>query len=193
MAEFPMTSPAPQYPIRVAPVYRTLVSEMDAGTEQRRAKWLFPRFDVFVSYDILTAAEMDTLWRFFVARRGRYGAFYLVDTALIDHDGLYVGTGDASSVTWDLPGVDTGTVSIYLDGVLKTVTTHYTLASGGGEADADRVTFVSAPAAGAVITCDFTGYLRCHVRFDADRLDRELFTATLYRLGGVQLRGVGPV
>ena len=193
MATYPMTSPDPEYPLRISPVYRTIISEMDAGTEQRRAKWLFPRYDAFVSYNVLTAAEMDTLWRFFIARRGRWGSFYLVDTALIDHDGLYVGVGDASSLTWDLPGVDTGSVKIYLDGVEKTVTTHYTLAAGGGEADADRVTFTSAPAAAAVITCDFTGYLRCHVRFDLDRLDRELFTAELYRLGGVQFRGVGPV
>lgn len=193
MATYPMSSPAPEYPVRIAPVYRTLVSEMDAGTEQRRSKWLFPRYDVFVGYNVLTATEMDTLWAFFVARKGRYGSFYVVDPEQMDHAGLYVGTGDASQVTWDLPGVDTGTVKIYLDGTLKTVTTHYTLSEGGGEASADRVTFVSAPAAGAVITCDFTGFLRCHVRFDLDRLERELFSVSLFRLGGVQLRGVGPV
>lgn len=73
-----------------------------------------------------------------------------------------------SSKTYDLHGLTTSAQKIYIDGVLKTVSTHYSIASGGGAAGADRLTLVDYPAIGSLITSDFTGHLRIKGRFKDD-------------------------
>ena len=61
--------------------------------------------------------------------------------------------------------------------------------TGGGDGSADRVDFVTAPATGESISCDFTGKLRINCRFAQDRLSRELFINILFAYG-IELRGL---
>lgn len=189
MATYP-TDPAPQYPLVVTPRYRTLIAPLDGGSEQRRSKFAYPKYDVLVTYSLLEAVDISTLWDFFVARRGAYGAFYIIDYVLKAYTDLYVGLGDGSTTIYDLPGAKTSARTVYINGVDPV---GESFLSGGGEGGADRVQFASAPADGDVLTVDFTGYLRCHVRFELDTMDRELFSANFLRMGGVQLIGVAPV
>jgi hypothetical protein len=194
MATFPESSPTPNYPLIVTPRWDTIVSKMDGGAEQRRQKTLFPVYDVKVVYDALSNSEARTLWNFFMARRGRYEAFYIYDMALLagsafDHDGQFVGSGDGVTDTFDLPGRSTSSQTIYVDGAAQTLTTHYTISAGTGVSGADQVVFVTAPTDGTVITADFTGFLRMRVRFAEDTLSREIFMTTLSRIG-ITLTGV---
>jgi len=193
MSTYP-ESPKPIYPLIVEPEFKTLISGFDGGGEQRRQKQLFPKYNVTVNYGALSETDMQTLWDFYLARKGAYEAFYIYDLALLasispNHDGQYVGTGDASTEVFDIPGRSTSSQVIYIDGVEQTLTTDYVILNGGGESSADRVDFVSPPAAGEVVTADFTGFLRIRARFAEDKLSRELFMTNLFRYG-IQLKGL---
>ena len=197
MATFPESSPSPNYPLNLRMRFAT--SKVGLGGDrivsQRRSAVVFPVYDVSVPYNSITAVEAQTLWNFFKARYGGQEAFYIYDLSLLAsvapaHVGEFVGVGDASETTFDIPGRSTASQTIYVSGVVQTLTTDYTISTGTGDSGADQVDFVSAPAAGAVIKADFTGFLRCRVIFKNDVLDRELFVRDLMRYRSIELEGV---
>lgn len=195
MATFPET-PVPIYPLTVTPVFNTLVSDLGNGNEQRRSKWLFPKYDVIVKYsDMSLANGWQTLFNFYQARKGAAEAFYIYDPAYIlqedtEYTDQYIATADGSTLTYDIPGRGVSDVNIYVNGVEET--SGFSIDADGGESNSARVTFTSAVAQGALITCDFTGDLRIRARFTHDRLSRELFVALLVQTG-IELTGLGPV
>ena len=79
-----------------------------------------------------------------------------------------VGIGDNADVTWDLdyPAVDelgditddATKIEVFLDGVLKTPTTDYTLDGDGGTASVGQITFTVAPAQDDVIEASYYAY-----------------------------------
>ncbi|OPY78295.1 MAG: hypothetical protein A4E65_02318 [Syntrophorhabdus sp. PtaU1.Bin153] len=183
MAEYPMTKkPAPDG-FTVSPRWNTVIEKYDSQNEQRKAKLSFAVYDVSLKYNALTLSEIQTLWAFYMARMGSYESFYIYDLAVMAHTNLCVGIGDGTSNTWDLPGKSTSSQAIYVDGASLSETLEYSILTGGGAESADRVLLVNAPADGAVITCDFTGYLRMKVRFKEDKLNRESFAYFLFHLG----------
>jgi len=193
MSTYP-ESPKPIYPLILEPEWKTLISGFDRGGEQRRQKQLFPKYDVAVQYDALSESDMQILYDFYMARKGSSEAFYIYDLALLanispNHAGQYCGTGDGVTEVFDISGRSTSSQVVYLDGVEQTLTTDYVILTGGGESSSDRIDFVSAPAAGEVITVDFTGYLRIRARFMEDKLSRELFMTILFRYG-IKLKGL---
>lgn len=150
MATFP-ESPVPFYPLEVVEIWDTLVSRMESGTEQRRQRQLFPIYDVTVTYDVLSAADCETLWQFYSARKGAYEAFYIYDLALLagvsfSHKAQYCGTGNGTIDTFDIPGRSTSSQTIYLDGASQA--SGYSILTGGGASNADRVQFTTPPASG---------------------------------------------
>jgi hypothetical protein len=162
---------------------------MDSGKEQRRQKQLYAKYDVKLQYNVLTTVEIQVLWNFYTARQGTFEAFYFYTLEVADWDNLYVGVGDGTSVTFDLPGKSTSSVTVYVDGY--TVAT-YTKLVGGGAESSDRITFVTAPSAGQIITCDLTGYLRIRCRFKEDYFSRNNFEYVLYK-SGIELKGLTTV
>lgn len=181
MAEFP-SSPAPSDPVSVTPIWKTNVTTMDSGKEQRRQKWSFAKYDINLIYDLINPqSDMQILWDFYMARKGSAEAFYFYLRRSGAHKALYVGYGDATLTTFDLPGKSTSARAIYLDGASQG--SGYTIISGGGDADSDRVTFTSAPSLGQLVTCDFSGFLRVRCRFAEDRMTEERFYLTCYRTG----------
>lgn len=196
MAEVFSESILPIYPVSITPVWQTVVARFDGGGEQRRQKQLYATYDVQLNFKALSAADAQTLWAFYMARKGAAVAFYFYDPApgigiTTSHAGLYAGTGDGSTEVFDLPGKSTSSQVIYAAGVEQTLTTDYVILTGGGDGSADRVDFVSPPATGVVITCDFTGTLRIRCRFAQDRLSRELFMTVLTNYG-IELKGLSP-
>lgn len=194
MATFPETNPAPRYPLIIEPEFNTLISDFDGGGEQRRRKSLYPKYNVTVRYKGLSVAEAKILWEFYIARAGSCEAFYIYDLALLfghpfNHIGEYCGTGDGVAAIFDIPGRSTSSQTIYIDKVDNTASASILI--GGGVSNSDRVQFVAAPAPGAIITADFTGFLRMRVRFLDDRLPRQNFTYKLYAYG-IKLRGLSP-
>ena len=79
-----------------------------------------------------------------------------------------VGLGDNADLTWDLdyPAVnelgvvtdDATKIEVFLDGVLKTPTTDYTLDGDGGVASVGEITFVVAPGTDVVIEASYYAY-----------------------------------
>lgn len=186
----------PVYPVVITPVWGTLVSDFDSGNEQRRQKLLYAKYDVQLQMRAVSAADLQTLWDFYQARKGAAGAFYFYDPRpangiTVSHTGLYVGTGDGSTEIFDIPGKSTSSQTIYVDGTEQTVTTDYAILTGGGDGSADRVDFVVAPGNGQIITCDFTGTLRIRCRFAQDSLSFEWFMVLLTNIG-LQLKGLAP-
>lgn len=194
MAIYPEINPTPNYPLVIIPKWRTIVTPMESGKEQRRAQWVYPKFDVTVTYTALVSSNVQNLYDFYMDRRGSYEAFYVYDMALHksisrSHDGLFVGNGDSTTLTFDLPGRSISAETIFLDGSSVSSST-YAILTGGGESSADRVQFDAAPSTGQVITADFTGYLRIRARFADENLPFELFEANLQRTGAINLMGL---
>ena len=195
MATFP-EDPKPVYPLVVTPVWNTIISQTGTGKEQRLQKSLFAVYDVTVKYYGLSSADAKTLWEFYMARKGAFEAFYIYDLALLAgvsfvHTGMYAGVGDGATDVFDIPGRSTSSQTIYIDGNEQSTPTDYSILTGGGVSGSDRIDFVSAPAEGNIITCDFAGFLRIRARFLHDELPRELFIRNLFNYG-IELKGLKP-
>ncbi len=187
MACFP-ENPAPSFSLVLKPKWRTIVSQFDGGKEQRRQKQAFAKYDVSLTYKMLTRSEMQALWNFYQARKGSYEPFYFYTPDLDEYRAIYVGTADGSSVIFDIPGRYTAAQTVYLDGSQQS---GYTVLVGGGAENSDRILFTSPPPAGTVITCDFVGSLRIRCRFKEDEMSRDWFALSCYRTG-LELRGLAP-
>lgn len=188
MSDIFPTTPAPDYPLKLTPRWSTLVSKFDSGAEQRRVKRLYPVYDVELKYKTLTKTEAETLYVFYMARRGMAEAFVIYDLFSQGHICQYVGVGDGATTIFDLPGKSTSSHEIYIDGQVQS--SGFEILYGDGDGDSDRVEFETAPAQGQVLTCDFTGFLRIRVRFAKDELTRETFDYLLYTYG-IDLEGLG--
>jgi len=186
MAVFP-TSPEYGYPVVFTPVWNTLKSGYENGSEQRRQKWLYPKYDITIRFNALTEADAKTIYEFYMARNGSYESFYFFDPYAFNHVGLYVGTGDGVEDIFDIPGKSTSVYTHYENG--DVVTSGFSVLTGGGDGEADRIDYTTAPPAGTIITIDFTGYLRAKVRFKDDAMDRNNFTTNLFRYG-LELKGL---
>jgi len=217
MSEVYPIIPVPSWPYDIKVRWNTTVSSFDGGKEQRRQKNLYPKYDVSLTYPVLTEANMQILWSFYQSKKGTYEPFYFYSLESTTWEGCYIGIGDGVTTTFDIPGRSTSNVIIYQDGValraegtsdillenddeltaedndtiIREGPEEYTLYIGGGAASADRVTFATAPAANDLLTCDFTGYLRIRCRFQ-EELSRSAFTAALYRTG-IKLKGLANV
>ena len=123
MSEYPVPpNPAPDG-LLVTPVWTTVTTPFDAMTEQRKAKQVFAKYDVSLKYpEGMTNADIMTLWAFYMARKGAYQAFYIYDLLSQAHTGLFVGWGDGTTTTFDLPGKSTSGHTIYIDSSAITLT-----------------------------------------------------------------------
>lgn len=195
MATFPET-PSPIYPLTIIPRFKTIQTEFDNGSEERTAKWLFPKYDVTVQYLALSATNAQILWNFYLARKGSYEAFYIYDLSLMQlvtksHVDQYIATGDGATTTFDIPGRSTSSHAIYKDSVLED-SGNYSILTGGGTSSSDRVQFNTAPTTGEIITADFAGYLRIRVRFAQDQMSQEMFALNLFSTG-LEMKGLAAV
>jgi len=171
--------------------YRTLKTAFgQAGEPQASQKWLFPKRDIGpLKYPNITKANARTLWQFFQARAGAYELFSWFDAYADDYVGEYVGTGDGSTVLFNLPVKSASAYTVYIDGITQTGGgTDYTFNSGAGSDGEDSITFVSAPSAGERITADFTGILKVRCRFKKDDIKYETFYNILTKMG-LELEG----
>jgi uncharacterized protein (TIGR02217 family) len=146
----------------------TIITSPFSGVSQRNVNRLDPLHRYAISWHLLSQAELNELRTFFHCRDGQARAFRFKDWSefWFSADGSATqpigsinqfGTGDGSTTifglykTYSSGGVTrtrrivkpvSGTVTIYVNGVLKTLTTDYTIDYSTG-----IVTFTSAPAA----------------------------------------------
>lgn len=166
------------FPIDVRSEWKTRVTDFESGKEQRRAVWSFPKRRVTLNFRVMTESEMKDLWKFYRDHKGPYSAFWFFLPTRDYWYGEYVGKGNGSQTTFDLPSKDTteASVTVYVDGT----SVDFTFSSGGGQGGADRVTLSVAPDSGEVVTADFYGKLRLKARFAEDNLTKELFNVKLF-------------
>ena len=169
------------------PEYSTDIVVTQGGYEQRNSNWAQARARYNIAHGIKTQAQLNTLIAFFRARKGRAYSFRFKDWTDYQAVGVSLGTGNGGATEFQLvkhylSGVTletrtirlpvSGTVSLFVDSVLQTEDTDFTLNYTSG-----LVTFSPAPAMDTVITADFE--FDVPVRFDTDRL-----SATLDTYGG---------
>ena len=185
-------------PIQVSIRWKTLVSRFDElGREQRRQKWLYPRRDIVVKYNYISKQQAETLWEFYLARKGTLEAFNFFmpepNSTYPTYTGEYVATGDGSTTVFNLPCKNSLNRTLYIDGVAQTEGVNYNFTAGGGEDGADRIDFsdsgMTPPASGSRITLDFQGILKVRCRFAEDLFTFENFYDRLVTVG-IELKGL---
>jgi len=188
MAKFPdETSVKISTPLSDQISFQTMRVEFESGSEQRRQKWTYPRRNPRVVYDKKKLEDIKTLWEFYIARGGAYEAFNFFYPYSSSYEDEYVGTGDGSTTSFNLPCRNGSSFTVKLDGV--TQSSGYSISSGGGADGADLLTFTSAPGSGEIITIDFTGNLKIRAVFADDNMDFDVFYRFLATTG-LQLRGL---
>jgi uncharacterized protein (TIGR02217 family) len=167
------------------PVYSTTVQTEASGRELRIAQRSAARYRYRISYDFLrqnaSPDEAQTLLAFLSVHRGQWDSFLFTDPYNAAASATSFGTGDGTTTIFylrdeigDRVGACNGTPQIYKDGVLQTVTTHYTLDSTNG-----KVTFVTAPANGLPLT--WTGAFYRRVRFARDDIPMTRRVSRIWR------------
>lgn len=191
--------PGLKWGVRRAPVFSTTVKRSVGGREYRALNQLYPTYRYKFSFEFLRdqrkgVDELRTLVGFFNARRGSYDSFLFddPDDNATENDQFGLGNGSATAFqlfrsfgSFSEPVYDLKTAPlIYKDGVKQTPTTHYSVSSSG------LVTFVAAPAAGAVLKWTGGYYWRCC--FDKDEADFEKFLHDLWELKTLEFHSVPP-
>lgn len=163
------------------PEYSTDVVIMQSGYEQRNSNWSQARIRYNVAPGVKTQNQLDTLIAFFRARKGRADGFRFKDWTDFKVTGQMIGTGNGSNTVFQLVKTYvnsaitetrtitkpvSATVKIYLGGVLQNDSVYTANTTSG------QITFLSAPANGALITADFE--FDIPARFDTDRLSATL-------------------
>lgn len=179
--------------IKRSEVYATKIQTSASGKELRASFQSTPRYKWDMKLNFLRQAgyqtvqdEVALLGSFFTSMKGSWDSFLLTDktdNAVVLQP---IGTGTGALLTFQLcdelgvPIKDVnGVASIYVNGVVKTLTTDYTISATG------LVTFVAAPANGLVVTWSGAFYRR--VRFDMDQLDLEQILDQCWSGGTVKL------
>lgn len=175
------------------PEYSTDIITTFSGWEQRNVNWSQPRGRWNVATGIKTNAQMESFIDFFRARQGRAVGFRFKDWNDYAVTAGNIGTGDGSTTAFQLrkqytSGAVTvnrtinkpvsGSLTVYVDGVEQTLTTHYTVNTATGV-----VTFVTAPGSGLAVTADFE--FDVPVRFDTDFMDVAAMTNGIKSWSGI--------
>ena len=181
--------------ISKAPQFSTIIHKAASGYEYRSALMVYPLYQFGLKYDVLrdnTANnELKTLLGFFNSRKGSFDSFLFTDPSDYTVTAEALGTGNGSNKIFQLVRNYGGFVEpvntvnsaplIYVNGVLKTLTTDYTISSTG------LVTFVAAPANALAVTWTGTYYYRC--RFLSDSISPTQFMQKLYSLSKLDFIG----
>lgn len=190
--------PGQSWPVMKIPQWNTHVQTGVSGKETRTSFMSYPLWQFVLAYDVMRGAaafkEYQRLTDFYNARRGAWDDFLFDDVLDNSVTAEPFGTGDGAASDFQLirklytsgfsePVQNLNIApSIYINAVLKTVTTDYTVSSTG------VVSFVTPPAAAAALTWTGTFYYR--VRFLKDMLDFEEFMKDLWALKKVELRTI---
>lgn len=159
--------------------FRTLITPMESGKEQRRNKWAAPIRSFALLYKGRKQSRMQELWNFYTARQGSYDTFYFENinespTSLSGDEA--VGTGDGSDTTFNFDRfpVKSGDCTVTAGGSAQVEATDYTVTYTTG-----AIIFASAPGSGdAIVATSYKFYYIC--RFVDDYMDRELFSYKMY-------------
>jgi len=171
------------------PSRRTEIVTLGSGHEERNAVWAASRRRFDVGSGLKTLDDLHAVIGFFEARMGRLYGFRFKDFsdwkscapgAGIQPTDQLIGTGDGTTVRFQLTKTYASGAASFLRAIQKPVDGSVRIMVGGAEAASGFscdgasgvVTFDTAPAAGAAITAGFA--FDCPVRFDSDVLSINL-------------------
>jgi len=157
--------------------FSTLIFQADSGREKRRSKWSKPIRTLDTWLENENDVAVNLIWEFFKARKGKFDTFWVKFPTSFKVSGEAVGAGNGSQTVFNLDyfPVVLSSTKVYLDGILQV--SGYTI-SNDLTNEIAKITFNAAPGAGVVITADYEYYIQ--VRFDDDKLSRELVQYKLY-------------
>lgn len=163
---------------RGGPERATDIVTLASGREERNSRWAHARRRYNAGYGIKSRADMQAVLAFFEERRGRFHSFLWRDG--LDHAATdeAIGTGDGTTVSFQLTKRYGASFDPYLRPITKPVAGTVVVKVDGVETaiEVDAltgiVTFAVAPEEGAAISASFE--FDVPVRFDTDRLDVEL-------------------
>lgn len=204
-AIFPVL-PGQGWSVTKAPRFQTRIQRAVSGRELRVLDQPYPIWTWTLTYTMLRDKwdtrgaggpgvgydELRTLAGFFLAQQGRLSPFLFDDPSDDSVTGQAIGTGDASTATFQLvrsmggfaePITAPNTVgAIYFNGIVQSPAS-YTVDPATG-----LLTFVTPPPSGQAIAADFTYWFR--VRFADDTAEFENFMYQLWQLKQVKLQSV---
>lgn len=176
------------------PQWSTDITAGDNAVEYRNANWSLPLYRFNAKYDVKLRSVAIEVYQFFLACQGRLSGFRVKDwydytsaengVTTPSRTDQTIGTGNGSTTTYQIvktytQGVNSvvrnitkpvsGSLLVEKNGVLQTLTTHYTIDYTTG-----IITFVTAPTSGHVIKCGYEFDVPC--RFENDNLDDLSFT-----------------
>ena len=188
------TLPGIGWSVMKTPMWSTALQAATSGREVRVGLRSSPLYKFAMTFNFLRSdaswAELQALMAFYNARNGMYDSFLFTDATDSAVTAQVFGSGNGSTafqLTRSYGGYSeavcnlNGAPLIYINSVLKTVTTDYTLSSAG------VVTFTTPPAGGASLTWTGGYYYRC--RFFSDSLEHEQFMNTLWTVKKCELLG----
>lgn len=181
MSAFPSVSP--QNPTDETIEFKTIVSEFENDQESAKQKRLYPRRNLELQFVGLSVANARLIWNFFITQAGKllpFNYFYPFPNTYVKE---YVGTGNDVTVLFNLPAKTSANYLVYLNNVLLTETTDYSVTIQGGADGADLLTMVVAPPSGQYLTFSFTGYLKVRCRFGEDTQSFETFFNRIVNTG----------
>lgn len=180
------------WPLKISPAWKTKVLQAASGREVRAAFQATATWSITMSFDYFSRADYLVMSGFFMAVRGQLDSFLVdagadslaTDTAFATGDGATKSFQLCRQLSTFVEAVHNVASVSAIKGAGSTIS-----ASGYSVGSTGIVTFVTAPAAGVVLTWSGSFYYRC--RFDQDGADFEEFMSRLYNLKSLKFKG-GP-
>lgn len=174
----------PEFGLEEAIEFRTLITEMESGKERTRAKWPYGLRSYRLKIFAYTRTAMNTIWDFFIARKGAYDPFLVKlppEYQIVDEA---IGTGDGVKVDFvldEFPVDTSANFEISVNGSPVSATLHNNFTGEFSYAT------IVAPTCGQTVTGSYEFYF--YMRFMEDKFSRTLIA---YRLleAGLELREV---
>lgn len=187
-----------QFDATRSPEWGTVTKVSQSGREYRATRFSAPLWRYTLSYEFLRSAsaftELQQLVGFFNQRQGSWDSWLFLDPDDNAVTAQAFGVGDATTTKFQLcrnlgglvePIYDVvGSPSIYVNGVLQTVTTNYSIGAFG------IVTFVTAPGNTFVVSWTGQYYWRC--RFAQDTVEFNKFMNNLWEAKKVEFVTIKP-
>ncbi|KAF2991161.1 glycoside hydrolase TIM-barrel-like domain-containing protein [Methylocystis sp. MJC1] len=195
LATFP-SLPGLAWSAVMRPKFATQTHDHASGKSSRRAKMVYPLYEIELTYEFLradSAGELQALLGFFKQQQGQTQPFWFAFPNLSNVTGAQIGTGDGSTKTFFVsypfgqmatpaPG-KIAIAAVYVNGIAQ-ASGAWSKSTGGPAA----VTLSTAPALGAIVSIDATITWIC--RFSDDTEDLEQFTYNLFDLKSLKLQTV---
>lgn len=183
--------------VKRTPMHNTLIRTSASGIETRATYQAFPKYLIALKYEVLrdgAQREKQILEGFFNARHGSLDDFLFLDTKDSECSNQPFGVGDGQTRTFRLTrslvfnGLQEPVSAIFDTPIIKVDAFAVGQASYTIDFFSAKVTFVTPPAPGALLTWSGKYYWR--VRFAKDETEFKRFLWDLWECNKVELKTV---